>query len=139
MKVTQEIDALTTMGISPLEFLVLPRTLALVLMMPLLCLFADFVGILGGMFVGVGMLGLSVGSYMRETISTLTLLNLFGGLFKGTFYGALIAIAGCLRGFQCGNSSSAVGDAATQAVVMSIVMVVAACGLFAVVFNFLGI
>ena len=139
MKVTQEIDALTTMGISPLEFLVLPRVLALVLMMPLLCVFADLVGILGGMFVGVAMLDLSAGSYMRETISTLTLVNLFGGIIKGTFYGVLIAIAGCLRGFQCGNSSSAVGDAATQAVVMAIVMIVVACGLFAVVFNFLGI
>ena len=139
MKVTQEIDALTTMGISPLEFLVLPRVLALVLMMPLLCLFADLIGILGGMFVGVTMLGLSPGSYLRETISTLTLANLFGGLLKGIVYGTLIAIAGCLRGFQCGNSSSAVGDAATQAVVMSIVMVVVACGLFAVVFNVLGI
>ena len=83
MKVTQEIDALTTMGISPLEFLVLPRVLALVLMMPLLCLFADLVGILGGLFVGVAMLDLSPGSYMRETISTLTLVNLFGGLIKG--------------------------------------------------------
>jgi len=139
MKVTQEIDALTTMGVSPLEFLVLPRVLALVLMMPLLCLFADLVGILGGLFVGVAMLDLSAGSYMRETISTLTLVNLFGGIIKGTFYGVLIAIAGCLRGFQCGNSSSAVGDAATQAVVMAIVMIVVACGLFAVVFNFLGI
>lgn len=139
MKVTQEIDALTTMGISPLEFLVLPRVLALVLMMPLLCLYSDFVGILGGMFVGVGMLDLSASSYIRETISTLTLTNLFGGVIKGTFYGLLIAIAGCLRGFQCGNSSSAVGDAATQAVVMSIVMVVVACGVFAVVFNFLHI
>jgi phospholipid/cholesterol/gamma-HCH transport system permease protein len=139
MKVTQEIDALTTMGISPLEFLVLPRVLALVMMMPLLCVFADLVGILGGMFVGVAMLDLSAGSYMRETISTLTLVNLFGGIIKGTFYGMLIAIAGCLRGFQCGNSSSAVGDAATQAVVMAIVMIVVACGLFAVVFNFLGI
>jgi phospholipid/cholesterol/gamma-HCH transport system permease protein len=139
MKVTQEIDALTTMGLSPLEFLVLPRVLALVLMMPLLCLFADLVGILGGLFVGVSMLDLSAGSYMRETISTLTLVNLFGGIIKGTFYGVLIAIAGCLRGFQCGNSSSAVGDAATQAVVMAIVMIVVACGLFAVVFNFLGI
>jgi phospholipid/cholesterol/gamma-HCH transport system permease protein len=139
MKVTQEIDALTTMGISPLEFLVLPRVLALVLMMPLLCVFADLVGILGGMFVGVAMLDLSASTYLRETISTLTLVNLFGGLIKATFYGALIAIAGCLRGFQCGNSSSAVGDAATQAVVMSIVMVVVACGVFAVVFNFLGI
>jgi phospholipid/cholesterol/gamma-HCH transport system permease protein len=139
MKVTQEIDALTTMGISPLEFLVLPRSLALILMMPLLCLFADLMGILGGVFVGVGMLDLSVTNYVRETISTLTLTNLFGGLVKATVYGALIAIAGCLRGFQCGNSSSAVGDAATQAVVMSIVMVVIACGLFAVVFNFLRI
>ncbi|HEY2525690.1 MAG TPA: ABC transporter permease [Candidatus Binataceae bacterium] len=139
MKVTQEIDALTTMGVSPLEFLVLPRILALVLMMPLLCLFADLVGILGGMFVGVAMLDLSAGSYLRETISTLTLVNLFGGVIKGTFYGVLIAIAGCLRGFQCGNSSSAVGDAATQAVVMAIVMIVVACGMFAVVFNFLGI
>jgi permease MlaE len=72
-------------------------------------------------------------------ISTLTLVNLFGGIIKGTFYGVLIAVAGCLRGFQCGNSFSAVGDAATQAVVMAIVMIVVACGLFAVVFNFLGI
>ncbi|MGH7905265.1 MAG: MlaE family ABC transporter permease [Candidatus Binataceae bacterium] len=139
MKVTQEVDALTTMGISPLEFLVLPRVLALILMMPLLCLCADLMGILGGLFVGVGVLDLSAANYIRETISTLTLTNVFGGLFKATFYGVLIAIAGCLRGLLCGNSSSAVGDAATQAVVMSIVMVVVACGLFAVVFNFLGI
>jgi phospholipid/cholesterol/gamma-HCH transport system permease protein len=139
MKVTEEIDALTTMGISPLEFLVLPRVLGLVLMMPLLCLYADFVGILGGLFVGVTMLGLAPGAYMRETISTLTMANLLGGLFKATFYGTLIAIAGCLRGFQCGNSSSAVGDAATKAVVMSIVLVVIACGTFAVLFNVLGI
>lgn len=139
MKVTQEIDALTTMGISPMEFLVLPRVIALVLMMPLLGLYADFLGIGGGLFVGVGMLGLSVRNYVQETISTLTLTNLFGGLFKATFYGLLIAIAGCLRGFQCGNSSSAVGDAATQAVVMSIVMGVVACGLFAFVFNVIGI
>ena len=100
MKVTEEIDALTTMGISPLEFLVLPRVLGLVLMMPLLCLYADFVGILGGMFVGVAMLGLSPGAYMRETISTLTMANLLGGLFKATFYGVLIAIAGCSARFS---------------------------------------
>jgi phospholipid/cholesterol/gamma-HCH transport system permease protein len=137
MKVTQEIDAFSTMGISPLEFLVLPRVLALVLMMPLLCLFADLIGILGGAFVGVTMLDLSLSAYMRETISTFTLVNFIGGLVKGTTYGGLIALAGCLRGFQCGNSSSAVGDAATQAVVMSIVMVVAACGAFAVAFNIL--
>ena len=139
MKVTQEIDALTTMGISPTEFLVLPSVIALVLMMPLLCLYADFMGIIGGMLVGVVILGLSARTYMQETIATLSLTNLFGGLFKATFYGLLIAIAGCLRGFQCGNSSSAVGDAATEAVVMSIVLVVVACGIFAVVFNVIGI
>jgi phospholipid/cholesterol/gamma-HCH transport system permease protein len=137
MKVTQEIDAFTTMGISPLEFLVLPRVMALIMMMPLLCLFADLVGILGGAFVGVVMLDLSFSAYMRETISTFTFVNFIGGLIKGTTYGGLIGLAGCLRGFQCGNSSSAVGDAATQAVVMSIVMVVAACGAFAVAFNIL--
>jgi len=139
MKVTQEIDAFTTMGISPLEFLVLPRVLALIMMMPLLCLFADFVGILGGAFVGVTMLDLTLTSYMRETISTLTFVNFAGGLIKGTTYGGLIALSGCLRGFQCGDSSSAVGDAATAAVVMSIVLVVIACGVFAVAFNFLHI
>ncbi|HEY6395637.1 MAG TPA: ABC transporter permease, partial [Candidatus Binataceae bacterium] len=139
MKVTQEIDALTTMGISPMEFLVLPRVLALVLMMPLLCLYSDFVGILGGGFVGIGMLGLSPTSYYHETISSLTFTNLFLGVFKATIYGALIALAGCLRGFECGDSSSAVGDAATQAVVTSIVLVVVACGLFAVLTNIMGI
>lgn len=139
MKVTQEIDALTTMGISPLQFLVLPRLIALVLMMPLLCLYSDLMGILGGAFVGVGMLDLSLTSYLRETISALSLTNLFIGLVKATVYGALIAIAGCLRGFECGSSSSAVGDAATQAVVSSIVLVVVACGLFAFVTNLLGI
>src|SRR6202165_2188329 len=90
MKVTQEIDALTTMGVSPVEFLVLPRVLALIMMMPLLCVFADLVGILGGMFVGVAMLDLSAGSYMRETLSTLTLVNLFGGIIKGNFYGRVM-------------------------------------------------
>jgi phospholipid/cholesterol/gamma-HCH transport system permease protein len=139
MKVTQEIDALTTMGISPLQFLVLPRVLALVLMMPLLCLYSDLMGILGGAFVGVGMLDLSFKSYMRETIHAISLTNLLLGLIKATVYGVLIAIAGCLRGFQCGNSSSAVGDAATRAVVSSIVLVVIACGLFAFVTNLLGV
>ncbi|MGD0076635.1 MAG: ABC transporter permease [Candidatus Binataceae bacterium] len=139
MKVTEEIDALTTMGIAPAEFLVLPRVLALVLMMPLLCLFADLVGILGGAFVSVTALDVSALSYYRETMAAMNLVNLFGGLFKATVYGGLIAIAGCLRGFQCGKSSSAVGDAATQAVVTAIVMIVLACGLFAFLFNILGI
>jgi len=139
MKVTQETDALTTLGISPLEFLVLPRVIALVLMMPLLCLYSDFMGILGGGFVGVSMLGLSPSTYMRETIHAISFTYLFIGLVKATVYGGLIAMAGCLRGLQCGKSSSAVGDAATRAVVTSIVLVVVACGIFAFITNILGI
>jgi phospholipid/cholesterol/gamma-HCH transport system permease protein len=139
MKVTQEIDALSTMGISPVEFLVTPRFIAMILMMPLLALYADFVGILGGATVGVGMLGISFRSYVHETEAAVTFVALGGGLLKAMVYGMLIALAGCYQGFECGNSSSAVGDAATAAVVDSIVMIVVACGLFAVLFNILGI
>jgi phospholipid/cholesterol/gamma-HCH transport system permease protein len=139
MKVTQEIDALTTMGISPLEFLVLPRVLALFLMIPLLCVYADCLGIAGGAFVSATMLHIPFGTYLRETKEAITLADILGGIFKAAVYGIIIAVAGCLRGFQCGNSSSAVGDAATEAVVTGIVYVIVACGIFAFVFNVLGI
>ena len=139
MKVTQEIDALRTMGISPMEFLVLPRVIALVLMMPLLCAYSNFLGIMGGAAVGSVMLHLSLRTYLDMSVHAIDLTSLFGGLFKATTYGVLIALSGCLRGFQCGSSSSAVGDAATAAVVTSIVLVVAACGIFAFIFNILGI
>jgi phospholipid/cholesterol/gamma-HCH transport system permease protein len=139
MKVTQELDAFTTMGFSSLEFLVLPRVIALVLMMPLLCFYSDFVGILGGAVIGVGMLDLSWTTYIRETTNAISLSDVFGGVFKGAVYGVLIALAGCLRGMQCGSSSSAVGDAATSAVVTGIVAIVVACGIFAVIFYVLGI
>jgi phospholipid/cholesterol/gamma-HCH transport system permease protein len=139
MKVTQEIDAFTTMGFSPLEFLVLPRVIALVLMMPLLCLYSDFVGVVGGAAIGVGMLDLSWTTYFRETSNAIGLGDVVGGVFKSSVYGVLIALSGCLRGIQCGNSSSAVGDAATSAVVTGIVAIVVACGIFAVVFYVLGI
>ena len=139
MKVTQEVDALTTAGFSPLEFLVLPRVIALILMMPLLCLYSDFVGVLGGAVIGVGMLDLSWITYFQETVNAITLTDILGGIFKSSIYGVLIALSGCLRGLQCGNSSSAVGDAATSAVVTGIVAIVVACGSFAVVFYILGI
>jgi phospholipid/cholesterol/gamma-HCH transport system permease protein len=139
MKVTQEVDALTTMGISSLDFLVLPRMIALCLMMPLLCLYSDVVGILGGAAVGMGMLKLPMRVYYDQTISAVHLGDLVGGIFKASVYGVLIAIAGCLRGMQCGNSSSAVGDAATRAVVTGIVFIISACGIFAVMFYVLGI
>ena len=139
MKVTQEIDALTTAGFSPMEFLVLPRVIALVLMMPLLCLYADFMGIAGGAAIGVGTLHLSWTTYVQQTADAVTLTDTAGGVFKSSVYGVLVALAGCLRGLQSGNSSAAVGDAATSAVVTGIVAIIVACGIFSVVFYMLGI
>ncbi len=139
MQVNEEIDALTTMGISPMEFLVLPRVLALVLMMPLLCLYADLVGILGGAVVGVGMLDLSVTQYFHQTQAALDLSNFAIGIFKSAVYGVLIALSGCYRGIQCGRSASAVGDATTSAVVTAIVAIIVSDGIFTVICNALGI
>jgi phospholipid/cholesterol/gamma-HCH transport system permease protein len=118
---------------------VLPRLLALCLMMPLLCLYADFVGIVGGAAVGTGMLKLGLLTYYQETAKAVHLVDLVGGVFKASVYGVLVAVSGCLRGMQCGRSASAVGDAATSAVVTGIVLIITACGLFAVVFYVLGI
>jgi len=139
MQVTQEVDALTTLGVSPIDFLVLPRMAALILMMPLLCLYADFMGILGGAAMGVGMLGLDFDLYVQQTTGAIALSDLVGGVFKASVYGVLIALAGCLRGMQSGKSASAVGDAATSAVVTGIVLIISACGVFAVAFYVLGV
>jgi phospholipid/cholesterol/gamma-HCH transport system permease protein len=139
MKVTQELDAFTTMGISILDFLVLPRVLALSLMMPLLCLYSDAVGVLGGTFIGVGMLNIPPRTYLNQTFYAVDLTDLGGGVLKAAVYGVLVAISGCLRGLQCGSSASAVGEAATSAVVTGIVLIISACGAFAVVFYVLGI
>ena len=139
MQVNEEVDALSTMGISAMEFLVLPRILALVLMMPLLCVYADLLGILGGMVVGVGMLDLSVVEYVNETIKAVHMHDFAIGIFKGGVFGVLVALAGCLRGMQCGRSAQAVGAAATSAVVMGIVLIIVGDGVFAVITNALGI
>jgi phospholipid/cholesterol/gamma-HCH transport system permease protein len=139
MKVSQEIDALETLGVSPLEFLALPRIVGLVLMMPLLCIYADLMGVLGGAAVGTGMLGFSAHVYLKQTVSALRMADVFGGLFKSAVYGILVAVAGCVRGLQCGTSAAAVGDAATSAVVTGVTSIVVACGLLAVIFNALGI
>ena len=139
MKVTEEIDALSTMGISPLEFLVLPRMIALILMMPLLCLYSDLIAIFGGATIGSLMLGISLTVYLHETARSITAGYIIGGLVKATVYGALVALAGCMRGFQCGSSSSAVGEATTAAVATGIVLIVVACGIFAFVYHALGI
>jgi phospholipid/cholesterol/gamma-HCH transport system permease protein len=139
MTVNEEIDALTTMGISPMEFLVLPRMLALMLMMPLLCLYADLMGILGGFIVGVGMLDLGAVEYYNMTKASVGLNNLWIGLFHSVVFGVLVALSGCLRGMQSGRSASAVGDAATSAVVTGIVSIIVATAIITVICNVLGI
>jgi len=139
MRVNEEIDALTTMGISPMDFLVLPRMLALVVMLPLLCLYADLLGILGGLVVGVGMLDLGLVQYVVQTREALAPMDFVLGLIKSAVYGALVAIAGCLRGMQCGNSSAAVGTAATSAVVTSIVWIVVASAILTLIYDALGV
>ena len=139
MQVNQEIDALKTLGISPMEFLVLPRMLALAVMMPLLCLYANIMGILGGMVVGVGMLNIGFMEYYNETAKAIGLWNLGIGLFSGFVFGVIVALAGCMRGMQCGRSASAVGDAATSAVVTAIVGIILSTAVITVLCNFLGI
>lgn len=138
MRVNQEIDALQTMGLPPMDFLVLPRVIALCLMMPLLTLYADLVGIIGGGVVAAVMLDLTPTVYWDQTVYGVTLNDFLTGLIKASVFGALIAFSGCLRGIQCGNSASAVGDAATSAVVTGIVMIIVADALFTVVFNIIG-
>jgi len=139
MQVNEEIDALKTLGISPMEFLVLPRMLALVLMMPLLTLYGDLLGILGGLVVGTGILNLSLTEYLIETQKAVHLSSFAVGLVKSVVFGVLVAVAGCLRGMQCGRSAQAVGEAATSAVVMAIVSIIAADGIFAVITDALGV
>jgi phospholipid/cholesterol/gamma-HCH transport system permease protein len=126
MQVNQEIDALKTLGISPMEFLVLPRMLALALMMPLLALYANVMGILGGLVVAVSILDIRFIEYYNETVKAVGMWNLWIGLFSSTVFGVIVALAGCMRGMQCGRSASAVGEAATSAVVTAIVGIIVA-------------
>jgi phospholipid/cholesterol/gamma-HCH transport system permease protein len=139
MQVNEEIDAFKTMGISPIEFLVLPRILGMTLMMPLLCLYADLMGILGGFIVGVGMLDLNMVEYYNQTKASVTMSDLWIGIVQSAIFGILVALAGCLRGMQCGRSASAVGDAATSAVVTGIVAIIIATAIITVITNIMGI
>jgi phospholipid/cholesterol/gamma-HCH transport system permease protein len=139
MNVNQEIEALVTMGIPPMEFLVVPRMLALIVMMPLLCLYADLIAILGGAAVAVGMLGQSPLQYWVETRHAIGFASIGLGIGKSVVFGALIALAGCLRGMKSGRDAAAVGEAATSAVVLAITWIIAADGLFAVLCDMVGL
>ena len=139
MQVNEELDAFTTLGISPMDFLVLPRMLALTLMMPLLCIYADLMGVLGGLIVGVGMLDMNLMEYYNQTKGAIRLNDLFIGLFHSVVFGVLVSLASCLRGIQCGRSATAVGQATTSAVVTSIICIIVATAIITIVCNVLGI
>jgi phospholipid/cholesterol/gamma-HCH transport system permease protein len=139
MQVNEEIDAFRTLGISPIDQLVLPRIVALLLMVPLLTLYASFVGMVAGMVAAKLIFNIDVYEYYHETLRALDLRQFAVGLSKGTTYGALVALAGCLRGMQCGRSAQAVGEATTSAVVTSILLIVIAASVLTVVYQQLGV
>jgi len=139
MQVNEEIDALRTSGISPVEFLVLPRIIAMTLMLPLLTLYADLMGMLGGLVVSVTGFGIGMNEYFQETKDSVAMANIWVGLFSSFVFGIIVSLTGCLRGMQCGRSASAVGDATTSAVVTSIVGIVIATAIITILCDALGI
>lgn len=138
MRVNEEVDALVTMGLNPVRFLVVPRVLATLAMTPLLTLYANMVGLLGGAAV-MSTFEIPLSAYMRETFAFVTLSDFLGGMAKSFVFGIIVAGVGCLRGLQSQAGAESVGMAATRAVVTSIVLIVVADGLFALVYYHLNI
>jgi phospholipid/cholesterol/gamma-HCH transport system permease protein len=139
MKANEEIDALETLGISAVDFLVLPRLLALAVMMPLLALYANALGIIGGMAVSMGVLSIPPTAYWVETLTIVDLSDLLVGIIKAVTFGLIIGMAGCLRGIEAERSAAGVGRAATSAVVTAILLMIIADAIYAVMFNILGL
>ena len=137
MKVTEEIDALRTIGIGPIELLVLPKMLALIIALPLLTLYADITGVLGGMIMASSKLGVSFDVFLDRIGSAVSLSSFLTGIGKAPVFAAIISLIGCFQGFQVGGSADSVGRQTTVSVVQSIFLVILADALFSVVFNWL--
>lgn len=136
MKVAEEIDALTTMGFNPHIFLVFPKLIATVLVVPVLTMFSDILAILGGLVVGIGMLDLTATGYLNQTLLTLKLFHVVWGLGKSAVFALLIAWTGCMRGFQVSGGAVGVGRATTSAVVTGIFLIILADSLLAVILRY---
>ncbi len=137
MKVTEEIDALRTIGIGPIELLVLPKMLALIIALPLLTLYADITGVLGGMIMASSKLGVSFDVFLDRIGNAVSLSSFLTGIGKAPVFAAIISLIGCFQGFQVGGSADSVGRQTTVSVVQSIFLVILADALFSVVFNWL--
>ncbi len=133
MKVSEEIDALFTMGFDPVIFLTIPRLFAAIIVVPILTVLSNLFAITGGLVIGVTMLNLTTGSYISQSVEAITLFEILWGLFKSIVFAVLIAWTGCLRGFQARGGASAVGNAATSAVVSSIFLIILFDSVFAVI------
>jgi phospholipid/cholesterol/gamma-HCH transport system permease protein len=138
MKISEEIDALFTMGFDPTRFLVVPKVIASVIMVPILTLFSDLFAMAGGLVVGVFMLDLTANAYIEQTIKTLKLFDVFWGFVKSGVFGLLIAWIGCLRGFRVRGGAASVGEATTSAVVSSIFLIILSDSVFAVILRYWG-
>jgi phospholipid/cholesterol/gamma-HCH transport system permease protein len=136
MKITEEVDALTVMGIDPHAYLVLPKVIASLLVVPFLTLFSSFFAIIGGMVVGVTMLDITMHGYINQTYETLTLFDVYWGISKSAVFALLISWTGCLRGFQVRGGATDVGQAATSAVVTSIFIIILTDSIFAVLLTY---
>ena len=136
MKVSEEVDALTTMGFDRTRFLVTPKVVSLLLMLPCLTLFADVVGILGGLTVAVFGLDLPVQVYVRQTRLALGVWDVYSGLIKSIAFAILIAGVGCLRGFQAGAGAESVGRVTTSAIVAGIFLIIVTDAVFTVIFHY---
>ncbi len=133
MKVSEEIDALFTMGFEPIRFLVIPKILASIIVVPILILFSDIFAILGGMVVGVFLLDLTLNAYVSQTLRSLTMFYVFWGVLKSVVFAAVISWVGCLRGFQVRGGADSVGKATTSAVVTSIFIIIVIDAVFAII------
>ncbi|MBP1532359.1 MAG: ABC transporter permease, partial [Alphaproteobacteria bacterium] len=139
MQVNEELDALQTMGLSQIDFLVLPRLFALLIAMPILTMLADFMGILGGAFVGVFLMDLPYQEYWRYAMEAFTLNNFLVGIFHGFCFGFIIALCGCYSGLTCGRNADSVGVATTKSVVCSIVWMIVITGIITVICQEIGV
>ncbi|MCK9594576.1 MAG: ABC transporter permease [Candidatus Omnitrophica bacterium] len=137
MQVTEQVDALETLAANPVKYLVVPRFIALTLMLPILTLFADVIGIFGGWLICVAKLGISSQMYLNITIDALMFKDIFTGLAKTIFFGMIIAFVSCYEGFNVKGGAEGVGKATTQSVVVSFILIIACDCFFTALFYFI--